>query len=406
VPEAMTPRQRMLTALRHGVPDIVPVCPDISNMIPCRLTGKPYWEIYVFNNPGLGEAYLEAARRLGIEVWYLYGYVPGGNRQFPLDLDLVEPLVYDNITVPKELVRKEILERSEEKLVEQVTVETPLGELETTSVYMREAPPWDVTNFIKDIDRDWPRLKWLIGEDWHWGDQCVEYEKVGDSGVYGLQVHTFVDWWDGVRSGTSERLILDFYDYPRQMEEIYNFFRVFTLSRVHGLIEAGVDEVLVQGSNSSMSLINPQIYKEFVLPLNIEISMLCRKRGTIAHLHTCGRSRQVVEWNAEQAFFDVIEPLEKPPSGDVDLAEVKRKYGQKVALKGNLLTSGNLLLGTPADVEREVVETLQAGAEGGGFILSTGDQVGGNTPLENLEAMIEAGRKYGTYTDDGRLAAF
>ena len=41
----MTSRERMLTAFRGGIPDTVPVCPDISNMIPCRLTGKPYWDI-------------------------------------------------------------------------------------------------------------------------------------------------------------------------------------------------------------------------------------------------------------------------------------------------------------------------------------------------------------------------
>ena len=107
--------------------------------------------------------------------------------------------------------------------------------------------------------------------------------------------------------------------------------------------------------------------------------------------------------NMEHACFDVIEPLEKPPSGDVDLAAVKASYGNRVALKGNLLTSGNLLQGTPAEVEREVIDTLHDAGQGGGFVLSTGDQVGGNTPLENLHAMIAAGRKYGRYDSAGRL---
>ena len=44
--EQMTPRERMLTAMRNGTPDLVPVATDMSNMIPSRLTGKPFWSIY------------------------------------------------------------------------------------------------------------------------------------------------------------------------------------------------------------------------------------------------------------------------------------------------------------------------------------------------------------------------
>jgi len=42
----MTSKERMLTAFRNQQPDIVPVSPDISNMIPAKLTGKPFWDIY------------------------------------------------------------------------------------------------------------------------------------------------------------------------------------------------------------------------------------------------------------------------------------------------------------------------------------------------------------------------
>ena len=42
----MTSRERLLTVLRGGIPDCVPVMPDLSNMIPARLTGKPFWDLY------------------------------------------------------------------------------------------------------------------------------------------------------------------------------------------------------------------------------------------------------------------------------------------------------------------------------------------------------------------------
>lgn len=54
----MTSRERMITAMRNQQPDMAPVAPDISNMIPCRLTGKPFWDIY-----------LHKTRRSGKPMW-------------------------------------------------------------------------------------------------------------------------------------------------------------------------------------------------------------------------------------------------------------------------------------------------------------------------------------------------
>ncbi len=59
----------MLTAMRNQQPDRVPVAPDISNMIPCRLTGKPFWDIYLYQDPPRWRAYIEAARYFGTDGW-------------------------------------------------------------------------------------------------------------------------------------------------------------------------------------------------------------------------------------------------------------------------------------------------------------------------------------------------
>ena len=61
-------------------PDRVPVTPDMSNMIPCRLTGKPFWDIYLYNDPPLWKAYIAAAKHFGIDGW-LYAVTGQGPRQ-------------------------------------------------------------------------------------------------------------------------------------------------------------------------------------------------------------------------------------------------------------------------------------------------------------------------------------
>jgi len=91
----------------------------------------------------------------------------------------------------------------------------------------------------------------------------------------------------------------------------------------------------------------------------------------------------------------VLETLTPPPVGDVDLAEVKRRIGDRVCLKGY----GDLLyvikMGTPAAVENMVREAMEIAAVGSGFIFGTSDSIREGTPRENVRAYFESARKYG-----------
>jgi hypothetical protein len=63
----MNQRERLLKILNWEIPDCVPVCPDISNMIPARLTGKPFWDIYLYQDPPLWKAYIDAVKYFDID---------------------------------------------------------------------------------------------------------------------------------------------------------------------------------------------------------------------------------------------------------------------------------------------------------------------------------------------------
>ena len=64
---------------------------------------------------------------------------------------------------------------------------------------------------------------------------------------------------------------------------------------------------------------------------------------------------------------------------------------------GNLHTTDVLLRGSPELVELESLKAIRDAGEDGGFILSTGDQVGRDTPFENIKVMKETCEKYGYY---------
>jgi hypothetical protein len=108
----MTSRERMICAMKGGMPDRVPVAPDISNMIPCKLTGKPFWEIYYYNNPPLWKAYIDAV--------HTYNFVLSTGDQ--CGRDIPEENLFAMVTVAQEFgqypldvcrIQKEVIRLSE-----------------------------------------------------------------------------------------------------------------------------------------------------------------------------------------------------------------------------------------------------------------------------------------------------
>ena len=118
--------------------------------------------------------------------------------------------------------------------------------------------------------------------------------------------------------------------------------------------------------------------------------------GVPSVLHCCGKEREVVAMCAE-TDLNCIDPLEPPPQGDCDLAEIKLKYGNKLSFMGNLHTTSVMLFGTTVEVQEAARSAIRAAGQNGGFVLSTGDQCGRDTPDANIFTMIEVARNDGRY---------
>ena len=65
---------------------------------------------------------------------------------------------------------------------------------------------------------------------------------------------------------------------------------------------------------------------------------------------------------------DALDPVEAPPGGDIELAEVKRRIGDSICLMGNIQESV-FELASEQELRDEVHRTLDAGAPGGRFVL-------------------------------------
>ena len=216
-------------------------------------------------------------------------------------------------------------------------------------------------------------------------------QMLGDQGLLGIFVTTSA-------ALGSEADILRYYDHP-ELHQRWAEERIETAVQRYERVmamEVKPDFICVGGSGT-LIFQSPRIFRQLAFPAVKKILELAERDGMMSHIHSCGPEKELVRIMAEETSLTVIDPLEEAPMGDCNLAELKRLYGHKLTLKGNLHTTRTMLQGTPQDVITASRKAIDDAAENGRFILSTGDQCGRDTPFENLHAMIETARTYGRY---------
>ncbi|MDP2954307.1 MAG: uroporphyrinogen decarboxylase family protein, partial [Chloroflexota bacterium] len=93
-------------------------------------------------------------------------------------------------------------------------------------------------------------------------------------------------------------------------------------------------------------MLRPQIFRQYLFPWYAEIGKLAKAKNIPYIFHSDGRLWEVME-DIVAAGFDALHPIEP---GAMDIYEVKERYGDKLALIGNMDLRSTLTLGTPADV--------------------------------------------------------
>ncbi len=144
------------------------------------------------------------------------------------------------------------------------------------------------------------------------------------------------------------------------------------------------------------------MFEEYIVPTDGRLYGLVHQHGGKIRIHCHGCIMDYLERFSELGI-DGVEPCEGPPHADVDLAEAKRRVGDRMLLCGNI-PSPQFEFCEPDDVEEMVKAAIRDAAPGGGFVLrATGGHAGtGNSrhperAFANVQRMIEAAVKYGRY---------
>jgi uroporphyrinogen-III decarboxylase len=155
----------------------------------------------------------------------------------------------------------------------------------------------------------------------------------------------------------------------------------------------GVDAVVVSSAFAGGGFISPRQYRRFVLPYEAAVVERIHAAGVPVYTHTCGEIGDRLELMADTGI-DGIDTLDPPPLGSVDLADAKRRVGDRLFFKGNIDPVNTLLKKSREEVRRDALERLRVGGAGGGYILSSACSVSPRVPPENLAVLAEAAEEF------------
>ena len=142
------------------------------------------------------------------------------------------------------------------------------------------------------------------------------------------------------------------------------------------------------GTQKSM-LISPDSWRRLVKPRLARIFTKAKSAGKTVMLHSCGNVRAVVA-DLVELGLDILHPVQPEA---MDLLELKREFGSDLTFCGGLGTQDLLINAGPEEVRSEVHRLKRQMGRGGGYILEPGITIQADVPLENILAMIDAGKR-------------
>lgn len=176
---------------------------------------------------------------------------------------------------------------------------------------------------------------------------------------------------------------------PDDLHELCQFTTEKIQRYIRLLIAAGAQAICILEPSAVM--LGPDHFCAFSTNYVRHIVDSCKYTGVATIYHTCGNTMHLVGKMVEAGINAIS--LDSPDAG-VDLPAVARRLSSEVVIMGNINPTGAMLNGSPKDVEAEVNDLLKRMAFHPNFVLSTGCDLPQETPLENIHAFMQAGRRY------------
>ncbi len=226
-------------------------------------------------------------------------------------------------------------------------------------------------NFIlKDITkwRDVIKAPSLQGIDWEKTvKDDIEHSCI-DRSQTALAMNLHMGYFQTLMSfmGFSEGLMAMFEE-PDEVKALLNYICDFYMEVADHCIDIYKPEILTFMDDTAAwanPFISAEMYKEFLIPCHDRWAKRGRDRGLKMTMHNCGKCEGILDLLVGMGIN-----MWEPAQTCNDLAAVKAKYGNRLAIGGGWDSTGHLLDQnvTDEEIRASVDETFDMLAPGGGF---------------------------------------
>ena len=184
-----------------------------------------------------------------------------------------------------------------------------------------------------------------------------------------------------------QHLMMDFYDHPGFVEELFNTIVDYNLEQVRKACQYDIDAIYFGddwGQQHGLQM-GAKLWRRFIFPSLKRMYAETHRLGRAVFIHSCG--------DVDELFDDLLEiglNCFNPFQPEVmDVGQLLSQYHGRLAFHGGLSTQRLLPYGTPEQVRVETLRMINLGREGG-YIFSPAHDVEGDVPIENMLAFIEA----------------
>ncbi len=212
--------------------------------------------------------------------------------------------------------------------------------------------------------------------------------------------HEAFEWSHYVRG--LDNLMIDYIEAPDFVHDLARIVSDYKIDVVGAAIDAGADAV-VSGDDYAhrhAPMMSVGHFEEYSLPYLDRLVKAVHLRDIPLIKHTDGNIWSILDQMVDVGI-DAIDPLE--PIAGMDIGEVKRQYGDRVAVVGNVDCTEVLTHAPIEEVVDAVKETIAKASVGGGHILASSNSIHPAVKPENYKAMVEAARKFGQYPLDEEM---
>jgi len=191
-----------------------------------------------------------------------------------------------------------------------------------------------------------------------------------------------------------EQLLIDLYENPDLATAIFDTVNNTMIEEARRLAQAGVDILRLGddvGSQRAM-LMSPETWRKWFKPRlgNLIAAGKAVNPELLVFYHSDGNVEPIIR-DLIEIGLDVLNPVQPEC---MDPAKLKREYGEELAFWGTIGTQSTMPFGTPEEVRRVVRERIETvGPEG--LLLAPTHVLEPDVPWENIAAFVEAVEEFG-----------